>query len=140
MAVSAVTSSQAVQTIDAAATGFNGLTSEDFLKMMITQLQNQDPLEPTGNEELLNQISQMRSLQSNIELSDSLKSITGSQRLSTAASFIGQSVTGTVQGLDGSAREVTGIVERAFIKDGQGYIGLPDVELPVDNIRSVHAV
>ena len=40
------------------------LKTEDFIKMMITQLQNQDPLEPAKNEELLAQMSQIGQLQS----------------------------------------------------------------------------
>ena len=37
-------------------TGRFELKSEDFIKMMITQLQNQDPMEPAKNEELLAQM------------------------------------------------------------------------------------
>ena len=40
------------------------LKTEDFIKMMITQLQNQDPMEPAKNEELLAQMSQIGQLQS----------------------------------------------------------------------------
>ncbi len=47
---------------------FDELGSSDFLKLMLTQLTNQDPLEPTGNEELLRQISSIRE----IELSTTL--------------------------------------------------------------------
>lgn len=131
------TSTQGPQTVASDSTGFNSLKSEDFLKMMIVQLQNQDPLEPTGNEELLNQISQMRSLQSSIELSDALKSATTQQMLSSAASLIGKSVTGTITGSDGKATTLDGTVERAFLKGGKAFVGLPGGELPVENISSV---
>ena len=49
------------------------LKTEDFIKMMITQLQNQDPLEPAKNQELLAQMSQIGQLQSANALQDSLK-------------------------------------------------------------------
>ena len=40
------------------------LKAEDFIKMMVTQLQNQDPMEPAKNDELLAQMSQIGQLQS----------------------------------------------------------------------------
>ena len=35
---------------------------DDFLKLMIAELQNQDPLDPMENSEMLQQLSQMRSI------------------------------------------------------------------------------
>jgi flagellar basal-body rod modification protein FlgD len=131
------TSTSGLQTVAPDSTGFNSLKSEDFLKMMIVQLQNQDPLEPTGNEELLNQISQMRSLQSSIELSDALKSATTQQKLSSAASLIGKTVTGTITRSDGTETTLEGKVERAFVKAGEAFVGLPEGELEVEKISSV---
>src|SRR3712207_426119 len=49
------------------------LKTEDFIKMMITQLQNQDPLEPAKNQELLAQMSQIGQLQSSTTLQESLQ-------------------------------------------------------------------
>ena len=115
----------------------NGLSSEAFLQMMITQLQNQDPLEPTGNDELLNQISQMRSLQSNIELGETLTSITNNQQLSSAASFIGKTITASVQTAAGS-RQVSGVVTRAFVAEGQAFIGVGDDSIPVSGVHTIH--
>jgi flagellar basal-body rod modification protein FlgD len=124
--------------VDQAKTGFNALDAEAFMKMLITQLQNQDPLEPTGNDELLNQISQMRSLQSNIELSETLGAITTSQQLSTAASYIGKTVTATLTTDDG-AQEVSGVVDRAFLADGKGYVGIGDAAIPLSDVHGVSA-
>ncbi len=41
---------------------FAELGSQDFLKLMLTELTNQDPLQPTDNEALLRQISSIRDL------------------------------------------------------------------------------
>ena len=115
-------------------TGFNSLTAESFMKLLITELQNQDPTQPVGNEELLNQFSMMRNLQSNIELSDTLKAISVGQQLSTAASFIGKSVSGT----DRDGEYVTGVVDRAFLDAGQVFMGVGGAKIPVDQITEVH--
>lgn len=114
-------------------TGFNALTSEDFLKLLVTQLQNQDPTEPVGNEELLNQLSQMRSLQSNIELGDAMKAITTNQNLSTAAGFIGKTVSGT----DLAGKALTGVVDKAFLTDGVAYVRVNDTPMRLDAVLEV---
>jgi flagellar basal-body rod modification protein FlgD len=105
--------------------------------MMIVQLQNQDPLEPTGNEELLGQISQMRSLQSSIELSEVLQSVSSQQQLTSAASLIGKTVSGTVPVGNGTSQTLEGVVERAFVKGGQAFVGVGSGEIAIENISYV---
>ena len=55
--------------------GYN-LKPADFIKMMVTQLQNQDPMQPACNSDLLAQMSQIGQLQSSTTLQDSLKTMT----------------------------------------------------------------
>ena len=49
------------------------LTPTDFLNMMVTQLQNQDPLNPTTSSDLLAQMSQIGQLQSSTTLQSTLQ-------------------------------------------------------------------
>jgi len=51
------------------------LTSEDFMKLFITQLQYQDPTKPMDTDKMLQETSQMTQLQSNTELRDDLKKL-----------------------------------------------------------------
>lgn len=137
MNVTGTTSNTGIKTVAPESTGFNALSSENFLQMMIVQLQNQDPLEPTGNEELLNQISQMRSLQSSIELSDVLKTVSSQQKLGSAASLIGKSVEGIVAGSNGTETTLRGVVVRAFVRGGEAFVGLSSGEIEIGNITTV---
>lgn len=134
--------SEAVQTVSGNATssGFNGLTADDFLTLLIAELQNQDPTEPVQNEQILNQLATMQSLQSSIELNDTLSKVAESlaqsgsdfgQRLSVGASYIGQAVT-----LDDSS---VGIVDRAFVLDGQTFIGVNGADIAIDRVVSVNS-
>src|SRR5918993_3686459 len=82
------------------------LETEDFIKMMITQLQNQDPMEPAKNQELLAQMSQIGQLQSATTLQESLKGMVLQNQIGAAAGLIGK----TVQGLDNADQPVTGLV------------------------------
>ncbi|QDT27440.1 flagellar hook assembly protein FlgD [Gimesia panareensis] len=130
---SGVSSTTDVKVVEPDKVGFNGLTAESFMKMLITELQNQDPTKPMGNEELLGQISSMRELQSNIELSDTLKEITTGQSLTQAAGLIGKEI----EGQEGSQSPVAGLVDRAFVRDNKAYVGIGTSELPVSAITSV---
>lgn len=133
MAVSGVSSNSEPTVVPKDKTGFNALTSEDFLKLLITQLQNQDPTEPMGNEELLGQLSQMRSLQSNLELGDAMKAISMNQNLSTASGFIGKTVAGT----DLAGKPLMGVVDRAFLTDGVAYVRVNGTPMRLDAVLEV---
>ena len=89
------------------------LKTEDFIKMMITQLQNQDPMEPAKNQELLAQMSQIGQLQSATSLQESLKGMVLQNQIGSASSLIGK----TVQGLDSQDDPVTGVVNSVKVAD-----------------------
>ncbi|QDT39054.1 flagellar hook capping FlgD N-terminal domain-containing protein [Stratiformator vulcanicus] len=130
----AITSAtNAVQVVDADKTGFNALTSEDFLELLIVQLQNQDPSEPVSNEELLGQISTMRQLQADLELTETLEAITSDQLLTSAASLIGKSVAGT----DVSGAGLSGVVEKAFLTDGEAYVQVDSTPMKLADVLEV---
>jgi flagellar basal-body rod modification protein FlgD len=122
-----------VNVVDSASTGFNGLTSDDFLKLLITQLQNQDPSNPMDSDQLLQQVSEMRALQSNIELSDSLKSLTLSQQLTSAASFLGKQVAGT----DANQQSVSGTVGQVVVAGGKTMLSIGNSQIELGNVTNV---
>ena len=89
------------------------LKTEDFIKMMVTQLQNQDPMEPAKNQELLAQMSQIGQLQSATTLQDSLKGMVLQNQIGAAAGLIGKSVSG----LDAADDPVTGLVTSVRVEN-----------------------
>lgn len=91
----------------------------DFLKMMIAELQNQDPMNPMDNAQILGQISQIREIMSNDRLTNTLEAAFLGQNLSTANSLMGRSVVALVEG-EGGIREVlaAGKVTQISIENG----------------------
>jgi flagellar basal-body rod modification protein FlgD len=102
------------------------LKSEDFIKMMITQLQNQDPLQPTKNEELLAQMSQIGQLQASTDLQSSLKTLVLQNNVSSSGNLIGKMVTGQ----DDRGNPLKGMVNSVRVVDGA-------VSLELDNGKSL---
>lgn len=115
---------------------FSDLRSDDFLKLLITQMTSQDPLEPTGNEELLQQISSIRNIELSTTLTDSLRTLTGQQRFASASSLIGQYVAGAPKD-DGSA--VSGVVSAVrFDAEGRPTLQLANGStLPLEEVSVV---
>jgi flagellar basal-body rod modification protein FlgD len=136
MATSGVTGTSGASSppvVDKDKIGVAGLTSDSFLKLLIAQLQNQDPTAPVGNEEILSQLSQMRSLQSNVELSDTLKGFASGQQITTGSAFLGKTVTGKNQ--DGDA--ITGVADRVFIENNETMLGIGNDKVKVSSVTEV---
>ena len=68
---------------------FSDLSSEDFVKIIFTELQAQDPLAPNDTSAVMEQISTLRSIQSDIELTDKLEAIVSQNQLASAGGLIG---------------------------------------------------
>jgi flagellar basal-body rod modification protein FlgD len=96
------------------------LQAQDFIKMMITQLQNQDPMDPAKNQDLLAQMSQIGQLQSSTQLQDSLKGLVLQNNIGSAGNLIGKSV----QGLDDNDKPVSGLVNSVRVQQDQVYLEL----------------
>lgn len=86
----------------------NELGKDDFLKLLITQLQNQDPTSPMENTEFIAQMAQFSSLEQMTNMSTSFSKMASFINSSEAASTLGKTVE-----LNVGDASVTGIVEGA---------------------------
>ncbi len=110
------------------------LQTEDFIKMMVTQLQNQDPMEPAKNQELLAQMSQIGQLQSATTLQESLKGMVTQNQIGSAAALIGKNV----EGLDGNDDPVTGLVTSVRVESDGVSLELDNGKrLPLTRVTSI---
>ena len=117
---------------------FAELGSEDFLQLLITQITNQDPLEPMGNAELLEQLSLVRELEVSTTLTDTLQRLAGQDRFSSAPSLIGKFVSSS-PGADGLVQSGVVLGVR-FTDDGRPLLQLSDgTELPIERVLTVEA-
>lgn len=124
-----------VQVLERGETGISGLQAEDFMNMLITQLQYQDPTEPTGNEEILSQVSQLRDLQSATDLSETLQAMVTGSELSNAAGLIGQNIIG--RNADGDI--VEGVATSARLVDGEAVLKVNGEDVKLTDIDTVSA-
>jgi flagellar basal-body rod modification protein FlgD len=64
----------------------------DFLNLLITQLANQNPLKPTDGNEMLQQMTQIASIQSMTSMQTAMKDMQTNQQLNMAQNLIGKMV------------------------------------------------
>lgn len=91
------------------------LGQDEFLKLMTTQLQNQDPFEPMDNGDFIAQMAQFSSVTGIRDLGKQLEEIAGQMaqfRIATAANMLGNSVLvpGSTARAD-SAGEIHGVLD-----------------------------
>ena len=84
------------------------LGKDDFLKLLITQMQNQDPTSPMENTEFIAQMAQFSSLEQMTNMSTAFEKMTTFINASEAASTLGKTVQLTVGG-----NQFEGVVEQA---------------------------
>jgi len=96
------------------ATSAFGLGFEDLLKIVLTQLTYQDPLEPMDNFQFVSQLAQFSQIQQTQAMSDALQTLVSAQSTTQAASLLGKTVE-----IPGGTSTLTGrVVAVAFGTEG----------------------
>ena len=73
---------------------FSALSSGEFLEIIFTELTNQDPLEPADTQSMLNQLSTLRTIESDTQMVSSLQRLVSQSELASASQLIGSLVSG----------------------------------------------
>jgi flagellar basal-body rod modification protein FlgD len=94
MAVDSLAATSSNTRTSSSNTGLSGLSTDEFTKIVFAELSNQDPMSPNDTNQLLQQISTIRSIQSDMDLSTSLTNLVGQNEFANAASLIGKPVSG----------------------------------------------
>ncbi len=73
---------------------FSSMTSEDFVRIIFSELSHQDPFQPSDSKALLEQLNSIRSIESDIKLTDQLQSLVSQNQLAAASGMIGKFIGG----------------------------------------------
>lgn len=108
----------------------------DYMKLLITQLQNQNPLEPLNNNEMASQLAQFSSLQQLESMNASFAEVLAvAERNLTLAnrgyanSLLGKKVTFYSEESTGELERMMGVVDSVFNvpETGQSLLGVKDI-------------
>jgi len=91
-----------------------GVTQEDFFKILITQLQFQDPLKPIDNQAFIAQIAQFTSLEQSRQTNNRIDDLLTIQATTQSIGLIGKTVE-----IDTAAGAAVGAVSTLTFENGQ---------------------
>lgn len=121
------------------------MTQQDFLKLMVMQMQNQNPMEPQDNSQMIAQLASFQTLSAMEEMSNALKSLAQVSQLASASALVGRNVMAIVPqsadpttGMPRPAQQVTGIVDSVtFDSSASASIHIGNRAFPVSQVREV---
>lgn len=102
-------------------TSKNGMDYNAFLKLLVAEMSNQDPLNPTDSTEYVAQFASFSSVEQSIQTNKKLDSLMMVSALTQANSLIGRTATsadGSISGTVAAVRVVEGGVE-ALLDSGK---------------------
>jgi flagellar basal-body rod modification protein FlgD len=114
----------------------NTLGQDTFFKLLITQLQNQDPLNPMEDREFVSQMAEFSSLEKQEKIYSLLEEKLNPNELLSNTNLIGREITADIEGV-----VKTELVNAVKLIDNKVYAVLDDgSEIDIDNITAVNQV
>jgi len=109
----------------------DNLDKDAFLNLLVTQMRNQNPLEPMDNTEFISQMAQFSALEQSQNTNKTIKT-------DSAYNLVGKLVKATVTNTDtNKTEEVVGEVTMARVADDKIYVKVGDTEVLFDNVSEV---
>ena len=120
----------------------NSLGQDAFLRILVTQMKNQNPMEPQKDTEFIGQMAQFSSLEQLTTLNKTMNQFVGLQSqqhpLTEQAHLLGNKVHWE-QLIDGELQSGEGIVKAIFTQDGEltAELDSGDVKIPLSFIQRI---
>jgi flagellar basal-body rod modification protein FlgD len=120
------------------------LTEQDFLKVMVEQLKNQNPLDPQNSDQFFQQIVQFQTLDAMQSISKELQSLAEVGGLANASALIGRTVTATINqtpdpttGMPRAPQKITGVVDSVTFENGSPVVHVGNTAIPTSKVTEV---
>ena len=110
----------------------NGLGKDDFMKLLLAQMGNQDPLKPMDDKEFITQLAQFNSLEQMQQVNKSMGTLAAAQSATQASGMLGLQV--QARGANGI---VTGEVRAVTISGGNPTLRVGTEEIALADILKV---
>jgi len=112
---------------------FANMGTQQFIQMMITELQNQDPTSPMDNSQILQEIGQIESISSTQQLSNTLTSMQLQQDMTSGAVLLNRTVTG----LNASGNKVSGTVSKVTVAGNAVQLQVGQDTIALNNVSEI---
>ena len=109
----------------------------DYMTLLVTQLQNQNPLEPLDNNEMASQLAQFSQLQQLESMNSNFAEVLATANSTYANSLIGKEVSFITETETGDRNITSGIVEQVYKEGGENLLVVGDYVLGIEDIMSI---
>lgn len=110
------------------------LGRDAFLKLLVAQLKNQDPLNPLDSHQFIAQLAQLQSLEELRQLKETVGTLTNLVLANQASGLLGKKI--RARTLEG---ELRGLVQSLRIQDGRALLSTDAGEVDLSQVVEVYA-
>ncbi len=114
--------------------GIGGLTQNDFLQLLVSQMQNQDPLNPLSSNQFLQEMASFTEVTDLTQLQQLTQSLVNNEVASQGLQLLGRTVTAVDPS---SGQTVSGTVSSLTMQNGQPVLTIGSAQLPVSSVVTV---
>lgn len=107
-----------------------GYSKDTFLQLLVAEVQNQDPLEPTSNTEWISQYATFSEL-------EAMSNMSASFDLSRASALVGKTVVLNTTTENGKSTVVQGKVDYVTYEGGKAYLSINGSTYSIDDLHDV---
>lgn len=107
--------------------------TDDFLKLLVAQLKNQDPMNPTSGTEFMAQTAQFSAVEKLTQLNQQYTDMITAQRAVEATAFLGRTVGYT----DSMGNPASGLVSSVTLAVGGPVLHIGTTDVPLASISTV---
>jgi flagellar basal-body rod modification protein FlgD len=110
----------------------------DYMKLLVTQLQNQNPLEPMDNSQMASQLAQFSQLQQLESMNSNFANVLSSTERNYANSLIGKEISFASENETGDRDITSGIVEEVINNvDGEIILVTANHTIALEGVISI---
>ncbi len=110
-----------------------GIGKNDFLKLLVAQLRNQDPMKPMEDQEFIAQMAQLNTVEQLTAMNTKLSEFLESETLSQASALLGKMIVAEPSG----ANPITGVVQEVRIEQGRPVLNVAGQEVPLADVTKI---
>lgn len=112
-------------------TADNSMGRDQFMKLMLAQLQNQDPTSPMENADMMAQLAQFSAL-------EAMQGMATATNSTQAYSLIGKGIVGYIRdSVSGAVTDIVGTVDSAGVEGGKPYVKVGNATIQLENVTQV---
>ena len=110
----------------------------DYMKLLVTQLRNQDPLEPLDNNEMAMRLAQFSQLSQLESMNSNFAKVLATTERAYGSSLIGKNIEFLAETQTGTVETMSGIVERIYNNvDGEIFLAVGNYAVSLEDVISV---